>query len=216
VTSRHQPSFVPSLTLARPRARTPQAVPSPPAELAALSCRRLVAWYTQRASGNPLLKDLPAALVSAFTLGGRMRLERFIVDDTNGGKGSHYKHPRAHMEAAMAKARAQLKAARDAADSLGMDTTAPLLLQPAGSAGDGPLQLGAHVSAVAAASASAETLKMLRVQDRAYVAALATLLEVEGKHALVFGSVEVRLRPAARDEGTWRAWILGLSCMGGK
>jgi hypothetical protein len=192
------------------------AISSPPQELSTLSCRRLLGSYQGTASGNALQKDLPETLRNAFTLDGRVSLERYIVDDTHNGKGSHYKYTRADMEKAATKARAQLAAVREAAGVLGLSHEPPLLQQGRGEEeAGGPLVYGATVSALAAAAEEAKVLSSLRVQDRYYVAALAALVAVEGKHALVFGSIEVGRRGEMRRGMVWGAskdgehWVTG-------
>jgi hypothetical protein len=43
-------------------------------------------------------KEMPEELVKAYTMNGKAEQARFFVDDTNGGKGSHYKYVRTSME----------------------------------------------------------------------------------------------------------------------
>ena len=51
----------------------------------------------------------PPELESEFLMGGRVPLDRFFVDDTYGGEGSHYKFPRAQVDRMVEQASVQLR-----------------------------------------------------------------------------------------------------------
>jgi hypothetical protein len=54
-------------------------------------------------------KEIPADLLDEFTLGGKVPRARFFVDDTNDGKGTHYKYPRSDIDYMVSQAEAQLE-----------------------------------------------------------------------------------------------------------
>lgn len=161
-----------------------------------------------------LLRELPAALVPEFTLDGRLPLEHYLVDDTHGGQGSHFRFPGAHVARLVARASEQLSAAHAAAEAIAAypsetethpseaatetksDEAGEATAATVSSLSSVPTTLPSNLSTiaaeVAALAASAESLRGLRVQDRWYVALLALLTDaaVAGRHALVFGTTE--------------------------
>ena len=63
------------------------------------SCASLLERYSAPkppSTGPP--RQMPEELVGDFTMGGSIELGEFFVDDTMGGKGSHYKYPRRDID----------------------------------------------------------------------------------------------------------------------
>jgi hypothetical protein len=58
------------------------------------SCEVLIERYAAPPVRKPPPRDMPEELVAGFTMDSRIELGEFFVDDTIGGKGSHYKYPR--------------------------------------------------------------------------------------------------------------------------
>ena len=54
-------------------------------------------------------EDMPDELEADFTMNGRVALERLFVDDTNGGKGTHYGYSRQQFEALISQMATSLK-----------------------------------------------------------------------------------------------------------
>jgi SAM-dependent methyltransferase len=57
------------------------------------------------ALGELAVRDAPVHLHAAYTLGGVVPYERFFVDDTDGGKGTHYSYPADDIAAMLKSAR---------------------------------------------------------------------------------------------------------------
>eukprot|EP00937_MAST-01D_sp_MAST-1D-sp2_P002807 g2807.t1 len=55
---------------------------------------------------------MPDALRGAYTMDGRVPVGRFFVDDTNGGKGTHYRYPRADLDHMITAAERELATAK--------------------------------------------------------------------------------------------------------
>ena len=62
--------------------------------------------------GGGVVKQMPAELADLYTMGGRVPVARFLVDDTGGGEGTHYKYPAADIEHMVGAARREIGAAR--------------------------------------------------------------------------------------------------------
>jgi hypothetical protein len=58
-------------------------------------------------SGQPP-KQIPPEHLDEFTLGGKVPQARFFVDDTNEGKGTHYKYPRSDIDYMVSQAESQM------------------------------------------------------------------------------------------------------------
>lgn len=54
-------------------------------------------------------REIPEDDKSAFMMDGRVKLESFFVDDTNGGKGTHYKYGREDIDYMVKQASIQMQ-----------------------------------------------------------------------------------------------------------
>lgn len=72
--------------------------------------RAVALWASVVVAEPP--SQMPEELRDAYTLGGRVPVARMFVDDTNGGKGSHYRYPRADIDHMLTAARRELATAR--------------------------------------------------------------------------------------------------------
>jgi hypothetical protein len=82
--------------------------PAPPSPVAAESCDALLSGYGAPPERKPPPRAMPAELKDSYTMGGRIELGDFFVDDTIGGKGSHYKYPRRDIDYMITAARRTL------------------------------------------------------------------------------------------------------------
>ena len=68
--------------------------------LPAATCAQVVAAYKSvPAVSTKPLREMPPALVDGYTMGGKVDVGEMFVDDTLGGKGSHYQYPAGDVQA---------------------------------------------------------------------------------------------------------------------
>ena len=71
---------------------------APPSPVSSENCDELLSRYTAPAQRQSPPRDMPAELRDSYTMGGKIEVGAFFVDDTIGGKGSHYKYPRRDID----------------------------------------------------------------------------------------------------------------------
>eukprot|EP00049_Salpingoeca_infusionum_P016289 m.330998 g.330998 ORF g.330998 m.330998 type:complete len:373 (-) comp16052_c2_seq3:5415-6533(-) len=73
-----------------------------PVQVRGASCRQLLANYTQHKDAQPLVMALNEEQKKEFTLNGLIPTAEYLVDDTNGGEGTHYQFSRKHIDTMIA------------------------------------------------------------------------------------------------------------------
>eukprot|EP01048_Picozoa_sp_COSAG05_P005425 COSAG05_NODE_322_length_11414_cov_47.115510_4_plen_269_part_00 len=69
-----------------------------PAEVAGEGCDALIERYAAPPVRSSPPRQMPTELVPGYTMDGRIEVGDFFVDDTIGGKGSHYKYRRQDID----------------------------------------------------------------------------------------------------------------------